>query len=283
MAWLDPASLLAAFFVFVGNLLLIIYYVVENNREHWDQNAYAQLEPEFLLKDWAWRRENRQLDVSGKMMSAISWVFLTAPILQVCVVLSKGGERLLALHVTIVSIAMGAAITEIAAQLMHLGAFNAADWASVEFQLNDWMSEGSGDSIGWQALEISYREAAGLTLWVDSVEYLALSVIFILIFISANTMGDYAQNIGLGLSGFALFIGLLSIADFACYVARFKFWATASIVGRIVAVMNRLIFIPIWLLALSCRLPACTDAHRQEEITDGSNVPSLADMDAAFT
>jgi hypothetical protein len=137
--------------------------------------------------------------------------------------------------------------------------------------------------VGLQTLEVVYRQAAGITLWVDSVEYLALSVMFLLIFFSVNSMGGYPQNIGLFLGGFAFFIGLLSIADFVCYVLRFKFWVTASLVGRIIAVMNRVIFIPLWLLILSCKLPSCTQAHKQEHEDNERSGPVIGDADAAFT
>jgi len=261
----DIPSLLTALFVFVGNTLLVIYYAIEKNREHWDQEAYAQLNPDFLMLDWDWRRQNRPLEVAGKMITAVSWVFMTAPIMQIAVVQSLGGDRQLWLHVAIVTIALGAAITEVTAQLMHMGAFNAADWVSVEFELDNWMTTESGDKVGWQSLEVSYRETVGLTLWVDSLEYLALTLMFLLIFWSVNSMGNMPQSIGMPMAGFAFFIGILSLADFIAYVVRFKFWETASLIGRIISVLNRVIFLPMFFLALSCRLPYATQAHEQDE------------------
>lgn len=277
----NATCLLAALFIFLGNVLLVVYYGLERNREHWDQYKYSQLDPAFILVDWEWRRQNRQLEVAGKMITAVSWVILTAPILQIAVVQSLGGERQLWLHVAMVCIAMGGAIMEITAQLMHLGAFNAADWVSVEFHLTNWMSATTGttDFIGWQSLEVSWREAAGLTLWVDSVEYLALSFMFLLIFWSTYSMGSMPQSIGIGMGGFAFFIGVLSMADFVAYVVRFKFWQTASLVGRMISVLNRVIFIPLWFLALSCFLPTATQAHEQEEASkqNGGAAPATGE------
>ena len=263
----DISCLLAALFVFLGNVLLVAYYAIESDREHWNQYAYSQLNPEFLQLDWAWRKDNRQLEVAGKMITAVSWVIMTAPILQLAVVSSLGGDRQLWLHVTIVCITMGAAITEISSQLMHLGAFNAAVWVTDEFSLDNWMTTSSGDKVGWQSLEVSYREAVGLTLWVDSVEYLALAFMFVLIFWSIHSMGNMPQSVGMGMAGFAFFIGILSLADFIAYVVRLKFWATASLVGRIISVLNRVIFIPLCFLILSCKLPAASAAHEQDEQT----------------
>lgn len=263
----DVTCLLASLFIFVGNVLLVVYYGLERNREHWDQYKYSQLDPAFLLMDWEWRRENRQLEVAGKMITAVSWVIMTAPVLQVCVVQSLGGDRQLWLHSACVLIAMGGAIMEITAQLMHLGAFNAADWVSIEFTLTNWMSQTTGktDYIGYQALEVCWRIAAGLTLWVDSIEYLALAAMFLLIFWSTYSLGSMPQSIGIGLGGFAFFIGVLSLADFVAYVVRFKFWATASLVGRMISVLNRVIFIPLWFIVLSCYLPQAHRAHVQDE------------------
>lgn len=259
------SCLLAALTVFLGNTLLVVYYGLESDRQHWDQTAYSQLEPDFLQLDWMWRKDNRQLEVAGKMITAVSWVIMTAPIMQLAVVSSLGGDRQLWLHVSIVCLSMGAAITEITAQLMHLGTFNAAVWVTNEFTLEDWMTTTEGDAVGWQSLEVSYRDAVGLTLWVDSVEYLALSIMFSMIFWSIYSMGNMPQSVGMGLAGFAFFIGVLSLADFIAYVVRLKFWATASLIGRIISVLNRLIFIPMWFLILSCKLPAATAAHEQDE------------------
>lgn len=259
------SCLLAALTVFLGNTLLVAYYGLESDRQHWDQTAYSQLDPEFLHLDWIWRKDNRQLEVAGKMITAVSWVIMTAPIMQLAVVSSLGGDRQLWLHVSIVCLSMGAAITEITAQLMHLGTFNAAVWVTNEFTLDNWMTTTSEDGVGWQSLEVSYRDAVGLTLWVDSVEYLALSIMFSMIFWSIYSMGNMPQSVGMGLAGFAFFIGVLSLADFIAYVVRLKFWATASLIGRIISVLNRVIFIPLWFLILSCKLPAATAAHERDE------------------
>ncbi|CAB9507020.1 expressed unknown protein [Seminavis robusta] len=273
----DFNCLLAALFIFLGNTLLVIYYAIEKNREHWDQYAYSQLNADFLLTDWEWRRQNRQLEVAGKMITAASWVILTAPVMHLCVVQSMGGDRKLGLHVACVCFALGGAIIEVTAQLMHMGAFNAADWVSVEFTLENWHTQ--GDKVGWQALEVSWRNAASMTLWVDSVEYLALSFMFLCIFWSVNTMGNLPNSIGMAMGGFAFFIGVLSMADFVAYVVRFKFWETASLIGRIISVMNRVIFVPLFFVCLSCTLPAATRAHLQDEQSKRSGVSMPATGD----
>jgi len=275
----DFSCLLTAIFTLVGNSLLVAYYAVEQDRANWDQYQYSQLNPDFLKQNWEWREDSRQLEVAGKMITAVSWVIMTAPILHLCVVSSLGGDRQFGLHVTIVCICMGAAITEVTAQLMHLGTFNAAQWMTKEFQLDNWMGPSSGDAVGWQSLEVSYRETVALTLWVDSIEYLALVFMFIMIFWSIYSMGDLPQSVGMGLAGFAVFIGILSLADFIAYVLRFKFWASASKVGRIISVLNRVIFIPMWFLILSCKLHAASAAHEQDELTkrEGITMPVEGD------
>ncbi|CAB9500376.1 expressed unknown protein [Seminavis robusta] len=273
----DFNCLLAALFIFLGNLLISIYYLKEKKREHWDQYAYLQMDPDFLLKDWEWRRQNRQLDVAAKMITAASWVILTAPVMHLCIVQSMGGDRKLGLHVACVCFALGGAIMEVTAQLMHMGAFNAADWVSIEFTLENWHTK--GDKVGWQSLEVSWRNASALILWVDAVEYLALSFMFLCIFWSVNTMGNLPNSIGMAMGGFAFFIGILSMADFVAYVASFKFWATASLIGRIFFVMNRVILIPLFFVFLSWKLPPATRAHLQDEQSKRSGVSMPATGD----
>ncbi|CAB9500375.1 unknown protein [Seminavis robusta] len=186
---------------------------------------------------------------------------LMAPIMHLCVVQSMGGDHKLGLHVACACFALGGAIMEVTAKLMIMGAFNAADWVSVAFTLENWHTK--GDKVTWQSLEVSW------TLWVHAVEYLPLSFMFFCIFWSVNIMGNF---IGTAMGGFAFFIGILSMDDFVAYVLSFKFWATASLIGRIFFVANRVILIPFFFVLLSWKLPPATRARLQVEQSKGSGV-----------
>lgn len=167
------------------------------------------------------------------------------------------------LHTFIAVVALAGAIVELCAQLMSLGCFNAAAWMTKNFVLTNWAS--SSDAVGWQALEVSYRLTSGMIIWIDATEYLAMGMMFLGIFFSARGMGSKPQGLGMLVGGFAFFIGSMCIADFVANIVRFRFWDTATLVGRIIAVMNRLVLIPLWFLILSCRLPVAAMAHAEEE------------------
>jgi hypothetical protein len=67
-------------------------------------------------------------------------------------------------------LAIAASITEFVSRLMHVGSWNAANWLSKDFQLEDWGGQNANTSpngIGFKALEIEYQVTQGMVLWVD--------------------------------------------------------------------------------------------------------------------
>jgi len=260
----DFTCILAAVLIFTGNLLLAIWGGIERSRPTFAWDSYRKLDPTFLQEHWVDRNDLAGLHFAGSFIIAISWVILVIPFMQCAFLLSNGGQRQLWVHTMMCTLAISAATTEFVARLMHVGSWNTGNWISKDFYLDDWGgNEQSPNGVGWKSLEVSYQLASGTILWVDGWEYFALFGILILNFWSIRTsrvglLGDEMCWAGMG-----FFIGCLSLADFVFLILRFKNWDTFNMVSIMMTVLIRLILLPIWLILLSCKLPAAVEDFNQ--------------------
>jgi len=147
--------------------------------------------------------------------------------------------------------------------------------------LKKW--EGSDDDfIGYKVLELTYRLLRGLNLWVDAFEFLALFFIFVLYFVSIRNVDDTVFHaLGLRLAGMGLFIGMLSLVDFAVFVLRLLDWRAFSPMAKVLTNVNRLVLLPLWLLIMSCRLPRAYKAAVAE--ADSEKRPALTSNSAVLS
>lgn len=263
---MDLTCLLASGLYFSGAIITVIIAVREQQREHYDYATFTSLNPLYIQKDWYFRREQLPLELAAGFLNAISWIVFAAPIAQVAIVLSRGGTRRLATHVSIVVLALAACISECMARLMHLGTANWGIWLSEEYNLNEWVNRNTKDNIGWRTLEVGNLVNYGLLLWIDAFEFLALFGILILIFASVvGATADGGPNFGRCWAGFGLFIALFALADFIASVLRFTDWPTFAMLSFFITIINRLVCIPIFLLVLGWQLPSAMVQHKEQE------------------
>lgn len=267
----DFTCMLAALFVFTGNLLLAIWAGIERSRPTFDWTTYRELDPKFLEEHWQDRRDLTGLHMAGSFIIAISWVLMTIPILQSAFILSAGGKRHLWSHTMMAVLAISAATTEFVARLMHVGSWNTGNWISKDFYLDDWGGNADNpNGIGWKSLEVTYQLTQGQILWVDGWEYFALFGILFLNFLSIRTSRAGILGDEMCWGGMGLFIGLLSLADFVFLVLRFKNWDTFNLVSILMTIMIRLILLPTWLLLLAFKLPPAVQEYsglRRSQLT----------------
>ena len=70
---MDITCLFAAMFFVAGNSISIAYMMKERNKEHFDYELFTMLDPGYIQEDWAFRRENKQLEIAGGFINAFSW------------------------------------------------------------------------------------------------------------------------------------------------------------------------------------------------------------------
>ena len=169
------------------------------------------------------------------------------------------------LHITVVVLALGGSFSELLARLLALGSNNALTWMASSFNLDDWkvMTTNStngniDDMIGWRTLEMIGIAFSGMLLWIDAVEYLFLSGIFIILAFSIRTDN---QLFGMRWAKFGVVLAVLGIFDFAAAILRFERWGTFSVIGTLINILNQLILFPIWLIWLGRQLPKAEETR----------------------
>lgn len=263
---IDIPCLAAAVCFLIGNAISVAYEGRERNRGHYSYAAFTELQPEFIQKDWAFRRDNQSLELAGGFINAFSWLFLSIPIIQCAIILSFGGTRRLSVHVAMAAFVVAGCVSEFLSGLMYLGASNWGVWLSTGYNLENWVSSSSHDGIGWRVLETSYLITHGTIFWIDSFEYLSLFGALLLFYVSVNSLPIGGPSFSRALAGFGLFIALFSLSDFFSGILRLRDWSTFTLLSILISVVNRLVCLPIFLLILGCQLPRARLEHKQQEV-----------------
>jgi hypothetical protein len=254
---MDISCILAAIFFFSGNLLLLIFYAKEAQRDHYDYDLYKTLNPDYLQLEWEFRIDNRPLFLASGIINGFAWFFFCFPILQLTWILSHRGSRSLWLHIAVGVLALAGSFTEWIARFLVIGSSMASQMLVKKFNLENWLSDNSDDGIGWRALEVTHIVVSGLVWFIDAFEWLCIFFIMTLLYISVrrwratdtSTFGGCWNSMG-------LFIALLSLLDFVAEILRLDGFKTFSQIAFWYAAVNRLILLPTWLILLSLSLPS---------------------------
>jgi hypothetical protein len=262
---MDISCATSAILFILSNILSIVSLKKYQNRSNFDYEAFNELDPTHIQEEWEYRNEHRNLELSAGVINAVAWFSLLIPMLQVVWVQSVSGTRQLALHVTVVVLAFGAATTELIGRVLYTGSTNAAQWLAKDFNLDNWLSEDSNDEIGWRTLEMIHVVVRGMLLWIDALEWLALFGISMLLFVSIQTQKDHL--LGRRWALFGVILGLFSIVDFAADVLRLESWRSFSEIAFVTTAINRVILIPGWLFWLGYQLPQAKALARKQSTT----------------
>ena len=265
---MDITCLIAALLFLTGNILLMVFYLKESQREHFDIRAYMALEPDYLIKEWEFIRDERPKWLSAGIINGMAWFVFSFPIIQLAWILSQRGSRSLWLHVCIAMLALTGTLTEWLARFLYIGSSTAMQMLTTKFNLNNWMGEDTNDQIGWRTLEVTHIVVRGLILFVDAFEWICLFFIMVFIHISVRhwrvkdtgTFGVFWNSLG-------LFIGLLSILDFVAEVLRLDGYKLFGPIAFWYAIINRCVLIPLWLIILGLRLPHAANKLNEDPLT----------------
>ena len=262
---IECTCVLSALLFVVSNLLGFSYFHRFRQQHHgggahsstnFFQN-FTALDPDFIQGQWEYHNDHYFTELTAGILNAMAWMIFCIPLVQVAWIQSRQGTRLLGLHVAMAALAMGGSITELIARLMFIGATSTGSWLSRDFNLDTWIeasADGGGqpDMIGWRTLEMISLITRGLLLWIDAAEWLFLSAIFTLIFLSV--LKTEVTILSKGWARLGLVIALLAFCDFSSEVLRLKSWRTFSFVAIFISWISRLLLMPIWLLWLGRQL-----------------------------
>lgn len=107
------------------------------------------------------------------------------------------------------------------------------------------------------------RRSAGLVLWIDAFEWIALFCILVLLYFSVGTQLKENRTVSMWWARLGLFIAFLTFIDFSADVLRLEEWQAFSLVAIAVAVINTMILLPLWLIILSCQLHKALPAYNE--------------------
>jgi hypothetical protein len=249
----DFSCILAAVCFTAANVMKIIYFIKERNRE-FDWELYTSLDPEYLIEDWYFRIDKQALFLSSGFLNGFAWICLASPMVQMGWLLSKHGTQNLGLNVSIVTLAIGGALTEWLSNLFWIGMNIASKTMVLNFNLDTWMND--GDGLGYKTLEVNHIATSGFIWLTDAFEWLCLGLIFLFTFMSVRRWRQYDRtSFGARWNNLSLFMSFLAFAEFAAQILRFEGSRTARRVSLIYGMLNRLILLPAWILALGVQLP----------------------------
>ena len=282
---MDISCALAALFFLTANVVKIVFFALERRRNHWDWSEYIKLLPDYLENEWSFRREAQGLWFASSVLNALAWLVFAYPVIQMAWLLSDGGRKAIMFNIGIVLLAFSGAFMEWMSNLFWIG-MNVASKNLVEnFNLDNWVrSDLAADAatIGWASLEINHIAGSGFIWFGDSFEWLCLSGIFIFTFCSVRIWRkDDQTSFGERWNGFSLLIGIFCVLEFILEIVRFEGFYSVGPSALILSAINRLIFIPVWIISLGFMLPR---AHLKQRYTDNDPIAAelaLAESQAA--
>jgi len=281
---MDLSCALSAILFFIGNILYVIYDALEiEGAQHHTKIGFLELDPYYIKDLWRRRRAYQSLEMWAGMINACAWVLFAIPMLQLAWILSLGGKRRIAMHAAIVILVVGACFTEALSLLFTVGIAGVTQWMTVTMNLSNWSADSpmTQDNTGWRVLEICTLMFSGMTLWVETVEWLALSGVLLTIYMSTRSLatdvgeGQLSFTFGRFWAHLGLFIGILSFFDFVSQVLRIIQWQLFTDIGLLLGIVNRLILFPVWLCCLGKQL---TVAANSIEITKNFNKLEAGDL-----
>lgn len=267
------SCVLAAVCLIAGNILKIVYYanLFRDNHGKFDWETYTTLDPDFIATEWEIRMSRHSLFLASGFLNTLGWLFLAYPIMQMAWILSKRGSRALVLNIVIGLLALAGGITELISNFTWLGISYMSEYVAYLYGLNnnggDFLvrpDAATEDGYGWRVLEMTHIVARGFITYVDSFEWIALAGVFIFTFASVRgwLMQDQT-SFGSRWNTMGLFIGFVCILEFVAEILRFEENMRSSsrifgVVSLIYAVLNRIVFIPAWILSLGVMIPRAT-------------------------
>jgi hypothetical protein len=254
----------------VANALAIAYWVHRKSTEvHSD--AFTQLLPEVIQQSWLSRYDDRALFFASGFVNSTFWILFCIPVMELAWILSRHGTQAIGANVGICVFALGGAFTEWLSHLFWLGVTTTSFAVAQNFNLDQWLRsdlavnlglDGASDGMGWRELELDHIITSGMIWIVDSFEWLCLAGIFLFSFYSVHQWRKEEPTcFSPQWNALGLFIGFLSIIEFAFEIAAFEGMKVAEPIVIIYASLNRFIFIPAWLISLGYQLPKAHAKH----------------------
>lgn len=253
-----------------GNILKILFYVGVHRENHgqFSWESYTQLDPAYIQGHWASRIDRHAMFLASGFMNCIGWLVFAYPVLQMSWVLSKRGSRAISANIIIAVLVLAGSMTEVISNFVWLGMTYMQRYVVnlllISEDNGNWINRPDvtdEDGLGWRVLEVNHIVGRGFVTYTDSFEWIALAGIFIFTFVSVRGwLKEDQTSFGSRWNTLGLFIGFVCILEFVAEILRFEEGIHSrsrifAIVSIIYAILNRIVFIPAWIISLGFMLP----------------------------
>jgi hypothetical protein len=256
---MEISCILAALFFLTANVVKIVFFAQERRRNHWDMDEYTLLSLDYLKNEWDFRLSAQGLWFASSSLNAFAWIMFAYPVVQMAWLLSNGGTKAITFNIGIVLLAFGGAFTEWMSNLFWIGMNVATKKIVEEFNLDQWVRDEMApvnEGLGWKSVEINHIAGSGFIWFVDTFEWMCLAGIFVFTYLSVRIWRkDDETSFGERWNILSLVIGLLCVLEFLLEIARFEGFYSLSTSTLILSAINRLIFIPVWIISLGFMMP----------------------------
>ena len=295
----EITSVLTAVLFMVSNLIGFAFLNRFRGHGHFSWKEYHALNTDLIQSEFENREDDYFFEISAAMLNSIAWMVFCVPLIQVAWIQSRQGTFLLETHTAIVVLALGGSITELVSRLLYIGTTATSNLLATKFNLENWINISDGDAqaaedetvdvtaedgdlIGWRVLEMIHIVMRGLTIWINSAEWLFLTGIFVLIYISVHKSDVPCFDRKWARLG--MVIGMLAFVDFLSDITHLRYKLSLSKIAVGFTFISRAVLMPIWLVWLAqqlstaqLKLESATTPSREVSFRDNRNNDNIAE------
>lgn len=243
----------------VASILEISYETAYARSNEASASSLVAMEVGAIASNFQARLATARLENAFHGMNIIAWLLLSMLLLRVAYALPGAGASLRMLATT-------AAQIEIVGSLLFMGLMKSLNWLNMNYNMEEWLpafvsdnypeyndhqrrqleEDLLSDGLGWKTLEILRVGLRGMLFWVESVEYLFLAAIFVLIFVvvAQSTTRTFSRS----WAAAGLAIAVVSMLEFTECMRAYTHGR--GIWGVMLGVVNHTLLFPVWFIWL---------------------------------
>lgn len=261
----DAQCTVTAVLWLLSNGLEIAYQTMYTQHNAASSAALVAMDVVAIADSFQARMDTATLEMTFHLVNILSWIFLSMVLARVAHQLPGGAQSLRVLSTTATQI-------EVIGSLLFLGLMQSLNWVNLNFNMEEWLPtttmynanvqqqgynynypdenrrnlQNSGymvDGLGWKTLEVLRVALRGMLFWVESVEYILLAAILVILFCSITSSSRLRRWASAG-----LIVGLVSFLEFLECMRAFRHGR--GVMGVLLGCLNHSILVPLWLLWL---------------------------------
>lgn len=267
----DPFCYLAAILFFGSGVIRTVLYDQPLSSAPMSYDDWTSMDGYYIEGQWTGQRKLiLALWSTYSIMHVLGWIIVATILFRFAWIQSANGTTKIGVNGTIAFMGAATAIVELVVRMLFHGSTHVQHWMADSFALNKWyaledISSGEVDRIGWKTLEVVSIASTGFLLWADTIEYMALLVILVLMHNSTTVAGSIFSK---KWAYFGVLIACLNVFDIAAEVLRFTEWGLFARIALYLSSANQIFIFPVWLIWLGVQLAAAPKFNQDVEVPD---------------